>query len=310
RTSIGVPDAGGVYAILPLPSGRLVAYGQGNIFVSDNGATTWTRTLNLFSGYDDALVLGGDGTLYTGNDGGLFRSVDSGQTWTLVSATLGQSQSVRVQEIAQAGGRLYAAAGGLVFRSADGGATWASAQIPLPFGNTVEVLHVDADGALWVGASYGLYRSTDGGVTFVDHSAGLYDPSVTDILPLSAGTRAGLQGTGGLLVATQGGGVFTVGVGGTAGEWAADDLSVLQIDAYPNPTAGRLTVATTLGAPGNVWIGVYDVLGRRVSTVVDRALGAGRHTFPLDASSLPAGIYSLRIEAGGRSAVRTFTRLR
>ncbi|HEX9950837.1 MAG TPA: T9SS type A sorting domain-containing protein [Rubricoccaceae bacterium] len=310
RTSLGVaPGAGDVYSILPLASGRLVAYARGNIYVSDDAAATWTRTLDRFSGFDDTLIRGGDGHLYTANDDGLFRSTDDGQTWTLVTATFGQGQTIRVSEVAQAGGRLYAAVSNVVLRSADGGATWAFTQLP-PFGNLVEVLHVDADGALWVGASYGLYRSGDGGATFEDRSAGLYDPSVTDILPLGAGTRGGFQGTAGLLVGTQGGGAFTVGAGGTAEEPTADASMALRLDAYPNPTAGTLTVAATVTAPGDVRVGVYDVLGRRVATVLDRALGAGRHDVPFDASALPAGVYTIRMEAGGVWAVRTFTRLR
>ena len=48
---------------------------------------------------------------------------------------------------------------------------------------------------------------------------------------------------------------------------------------------------------------VLDVRGRRVATLVDGPLSAGRHEARLD-GSLAAGVYIIRLEAGGTVITR------
>jgi hypothetical protein len=43
---------------------------------------------------------------------------------------------------------------------------------------------------------------------------------------------------------------------------------------------------------------VFDVTGRRVSTLVDRLLPAGAHTAEFDGSGLPNGVYFYLIDDG------------
>jgi serine protease AprX len=43
---------------------------------------------------------------------------------------------------------------------------------------------------------------------------------------------------------------------------------------------------------------LYDVLGRKVRTLVDEVRAAGEHRVAVDASDLPSGIYVARMQAG------------
>ena len=54
---------------------------------------------------------------------------------------------------------------------------------------------------------------------------------------------------------------------------------------------------------GPVRIDLYDLLGRRVQTLLDGERPAGRHERAIDASSLPSGVYFYRLTAGDQ--VRT-----
>ena len=69
--------------------------------------------------------------------------------------------------------------------------------------------------------------------------------------------------------------------------------------AAPNPVRERVTVRYVLPdeRPRAVTLRLYDVLGRRVRTIVD-ARRAGRQTAVLDATGLSAGLYLLRLRVG------------
>ncbi|HYE95177.1 MAG TPA: FlgD immunoglobulin-like domain containing protein, partial [Rubricoccaceae bacterium] len=66
-------------------------------------------------------------------------------------------------------------------------------------------------------------------------------------------------------------------------------------------------LALTLGRSQAVTVAAFDVLGRRVATLHDGALGAGPHTFSFDGRSLPPGAYVVRLTADGASAARRVT---
>lgn len=74
---------------------------------------------------------------------------------------------------------------------------------------------------------------------------------------------------------------------------------------YPNPFNPTTTFTYTLPAATHVRLTVFDVLGRRVATVVDAVQPAGTHAAPFDAGFLPSGPYFYRLEAGRHTATRT-----
>jgi hypothetical protein len=67
----------------------------------------------------------------------------------------------------------------------------------------------------------------------------------------------------------------------------------------PNPFAGSSIVFFELVAPDDVYLALYDVRGRKVRTLVDARLPAGRHPVTLQAEGLPGGVYFYRLRVGG-----------
>jgi drug/metabolite transporter (DMT)-like permease len=73
---------------------------------------------------------------------------------------------------------------------------------------------------------------------------------------------------------------------------------------YPNPFNPATVIGFELPRPGPVKLVVYDLLGRRVATLLEGARAAGHHEVLFDASGLPSGVYLCRLAAEGSSAVR------
>jgi serine protease AprX len=74
----------------------------------------------------------------------------------------------------------------------------------------------------------------------------------------------------------------------------------------PNPFRTSATITYRLAAPGHARLGVYDVLGRRVRTLVDGSQSAGEHRVTLQREDLPAGTYFYRLEANGETHGKRF----
>lgn len=74
----------------------------------------------------------------------------------------------------------------------------------------------------------------------------------------------------------------------------------------PNPARGQVTVRYALPETRNVTVRLYDVLGRRVHAVVSGEQ-EGCHERSLDVSSLPSGVYFLRLRAGGQARTQRLT---
>ena len=77
----------------------------------------------------------------------------------------------------------------------------------------------------------------------------------------------------------------------------------------PHPVRQRATVRYVVpeGEPQAVRLDVYDLMGRRVATLVDEAQAPGRKTHPVDASAWPSGVYVLRLQVGSAVNSRQMT---
>ena len=76
---------------------------------------------------------------------------------------------------------------------------------------------------------------------------------------------------------------------------------------YPNPFNPTTMVPFSLAEAAHVSIKVYDLLGREVAVLVDGAMSAGRHEVTFEASTLPTGVYLIRMEAAGIVQVQRVT---
>ena len=91
--------------------------------------------------------------------------------------------------------------------------------------------------------------------------------------------------------------------------FAADPFAAARAEALPeavelqgglpNPFRDATTVRFALPEAGPVRLEVFDVQGRRVAVLADGTRAAGPHEASFDAGGLPAGLYLVRLAAGG-----------
>jgi hypothetical protein len=86
----------------------------------------------------------------------------------------------------------------------------------------------------------------------------------------------------------------------TAGTFVPTAYALYQ--SRPNPARGTAVIAFDLPENADVTLTIYDLTGRKVTTLVNETLPAGAHERPV--SDLAPGVYAYRLEAGEFSAVR------
>ena len=84
---------------------------------------------------------------------------------------------------------------------------------------------------------------------------------------------------------------------------------------YPNPSRGEVTLEYALPEATNVRVAIYDLLGRRVRTLVDARREAGPHTLRWDGSAasgapVASGVYFVRLTAGDATRSEKLVRVK
>ncbi len=76
---------------------------------------------------------------------------------------------------------------------------------------------------------------------------------------------------------------------------------------YPNPFNPSTQISYSLPTGEHVDLAVYDMMGRRVTQLVDAFTAAGTYRVTFDAGALPSGIYMYVIKAGSMTASNKMT---
>jgi len=74
---------------------------------------------------------------------------------------------------------------------------------------------------------------------------------------------------------------------------------------YPNPFAGETEIRYEVATSGPVTLDVYDVLGRKVMTLVSENQTAGEHSARFQADGMAGGLYLYRLQSGEKTLTRT-----
>ncbi len=308
-------------AMNPLNHNVLVS-GSQFAYRSDNNGVTWVKSSaqNLSTNPVSQLVYGcittiaisaADTSLYYAgtDDGKVWRSTNRGAAWTDVSAGLPGRWVTRVVPDPVDPQVVYVTESGfssdetpaLVWLSRDRGATWQSigGNLPNAPGNDLVVDPLDS-ATLYLATDLGVWVTRNGGAGWSPLGAGLPMQAVFD-LTLHAATRR-------LFAFTHGRSAWSLDLTGmpAAAPPAAAPAGLALSAPWPNPARGAVQIALTLARDADAEVVLWDVFGRRVSTLHTGRLAAGRHVLAWDGrdargARVRAGVYFARASSGGES---------
>lgn len=262
-----------------------------------DGGWTWTfvnnnlplGSLQIFRRTD--FISTDVGWTYASNSG-LYKTTDGGTTWTRVHSVISGLNTVFF--LSDSIG-FYTQAG--VNKSTDGGITWRKT---LSTSGGIEFVRGTPAGAkLWAGGR-GIYISTDLGETWVPQivptGAYLRDASFLDE---NVGT---VVGDGAVLYTSTGGVIVSV-----EGERQIPESFVLRQN-YPNPFNPSTTIRYELPGGGVASLTVYNILGQRVTTLIEGLQQPGTFEVIWDGHQVPSGVYYYQLDfhSENRLSPRTF----
>ena len=72
---------------------------------------------------------------------------------------------------------------------------------------------------------------------------------------------------------------------------------------YPNPFNAQTTIQYALPKDARVKVEIYDILGQRVTTLVDGVIPAGYQRVVWNAAGQPSGVYFYRISTNNENRI-------
>jgi len=69
---------------------------------------------------------------------------------------------------------------------------------------------------------------------------------------------------------------------------------------YPNPFNPKTVISYQLSVHSQVSLNIYNIIGQRISTLVDRPQSAGSYSVNFEANNLPSGTYFYTLRAGSK----------
>ncbi len=278
-------------------------YGTDRIYRTTDGAENWDPISHDLTTNHPSSMVGTVTTIsvsatdsnyiYAGtDDGNVWKTTDGGNNWVLLSASLPVRWVTRILVDPTDEEIVYVTFSGLkwrepqphVFRSTNGGIHWTNISGNLPDA-PVNAIAIDNryNNIIYVGSDVGVFYTTNG-ETWLPLGEGLPIVPVNDmkIHPtanyLAAGTHAR--------------GIYKFdlnSITSTEEDNLSTDYRLYQ--NYPNPFNPSTKIKYQISRSGNVELTVYDMLGRKITELVNEIKQPGIYEAEFNGEKLASGIY-------------------
>lgn len=271
-----------------------VYVGYRNVYKSINGGSSWASISQNFGYNLEHLKIApsNNQVMYATLGLRFYRTEDGGSTnWTQMTSPGGQINFVAVHPTNPDKIAVATTTYNRVLVSEDGGATWASYKKNLPnFSALCLVWDDNGKDGLYLGMDYGVYYIDN---TFTDWQpySNMLPNVIVNELEINNQTRT-------LYAGTYGRGLWasplverTIGV---------DDVTFKEkVEIYPNPASSEVVISSPISIEGT--IKVFDITGKLLIYEHNAVL---KNTYNLDISSLPAGVYFIRLNTSEGMATK------
>jgi len=236
------------------------------------------------------------------NENEVFLSIDCGVSWVQLADLPYQPYS-RIMDIEfnpNNPNEIYVSSyKNGIYKTDDGGFTWENINANLPVGSgyilisSILINRYNTNN-IFVGLNgFGIFQTFNGGISWESLNAGLDTTCRVDMLKFAH------DDTTELFLSTLDRSVWTITRTQTGIADKGDILpSETSLSNYPNPFNASTNIKFSLPNSADVKIDIYDILGRRVSTIVNEHLFAGYHSVIWNPVDLSSGAYFYKIEAG------------
>ena len=293
-TNTGVQPA--IVLALAALGGNVFAgtYGSG-VYVANDSGFNWSSAGSGIGNGDinTFLVLGTE--ILAGTGAGVYISADDGATWNKAGSMGAIVQTIAAKINGTGETRLFAGTlNNGVYLSTDGGSDWTQTTL-----SDIGVFSLAVSGSdVFAGTANGVFLSSDDGTSWREVNTGLADTSVQSLFVSGATLFAGTYEAG---IWKRPLSELVTGIKGVPGNLPK---SFALGQNYPNPFNPTTTINYDIPARSYVTLVVYDILGRRVETLVNGEKHPGHYEVTFDASRLPSGVYLYRLQAGSFTSVR------
>jgi photosystem II stability/assembly factor-like uncharacterized protein len=281
-----ISEDGAVYCIAVIDTNIFAGTDGDGVFLSTDGAENW-KAIN--TGLSDSVVysFAVNGTiLFAATQNAVFYTVDSGENWIPINSGL---KGTPVQDLTFCENYLFAGTNsGGVFRLNNDNNSWEEVNNGLK--EELEVRSfTTSDTSLFAGTSRGIFLSEDFGESWIQVDSALWVES----LEVSDGN---------LFAGTRGSSIWKRPLSemiSSIDENSHKFPSAFHLNQnYPNPFNPSTKIKFALPKPEAVKIEVYNIIGQKIQTLLNKPMPAGYHEVEFNGQNLSSGIYLYRIEAG------------
>ncbi len=265
--------------------------GGQNWYKSREDSTKYPPLLGVcFVNVDTGTVVGGSGSI--------LRTTDAGNTWE--TETSGVTNFLYAVSFSSPTHGTVVGTRGVILHTTDGGSTWEkqTTVIDTAAHQTSDSTHYyygvsfkDDSTGIIVGSEGRIILTTDGGTTWVVQGStttnNLYSVAFRDTNKWMA-----VGGYGAIVQRVDTGYVVT----SVLPRRNLIPLASLLGQNYPNPFNPSTVIPFSLSSQADVSLDIYDLLGRKVSTLLNTTLPAGNHAVEWQPAQLASGVYFYRLE--------------
>jgi hypothetical protein len=280
---------GSAYTLAGLPDGTLLAGTNFGMYRSSDGGTNW-HSSGLASSKVYFMDISANNNIVVGTaTDGVFLSSDGGINWINKGVIRDDIQTV----FNTSSGKIFVGVYGGIYSSSDMGTTW---QYRYFDDSYVYTLENAGTGLVYAGTYHGVFSSPDDGGTWHPTSdSGLAQQFVLSLFSSRQGYSLAGTYRGGIYRSMQRSSVaFPDFV--SSDRTLPNKFSLGQ--NYPNPFNPATDITYSLPKHVFVQLDVYDILGRRVASLVNQPQPAGSYHVVWNASDRASGIYVCILRAG------------
>ena len=290
-----------VATVVPHPDSIDVVYaGTGGIFggyvcKSINGGSFWSQYPAdvMCCQFEDIFFDPVEhSTIYVGS-GKLYRSLNNGKSWSVVHDWTSESGGVKLAIDNKNNNILYAGLPGYrMLKSIDYGGNWFYADSGMTRNNYWDLFFQP-------GSNKVLYTVSGGGVFKTEDSAGLWTGISEGFSEETNFRTLVISSSAENLYCGTDSGLYKLYLGTSIKNKKYSQLGrFLLLQNYPNPFNLSTIISFSLLFRERVKITLYNTVGEKVETILNKQLNAGIHSIEFNAKNLSSGIYFYQIEAG------------